>query len=145
MNSTFIRWAILGSTMLGVTQTPLAHECTVVDAAGRYGYTSTGTIVNPPVGPFTAVGQVTFTETGTLSGTQTTSIAGNLVEEILQGTFTVNPDCTGSGTVHVYHGTVLARTSPVNFVWDIHQNEARALFLTPGTNITIQGRKMADD
>jgi hypothetical protein len=52
-----------------------------------------------PVGLFTAVGHVTFTETGTFSGAQTTSIAGNLVEETVQGTYAVNPDCTGSATV----------------------------------------------
>jgi hypothetical protein len=122
-----------------------AHECTVSDAAGRYGYTSVGTIVNPAVGPFTAVGHTTLVESGTLSGAQTTSIAGNLVEETVQGTFTVNPDCTGSATVHVYHGTTLARTSVINLVWDNHQNEFRAIFLTPGTNISIEGRKMSDD
>jgi hypothetical protein len=127
----------------GFAQLVLAHECTLSDAAGRYGYTSIGTIVNPAVGPFTAVGHVTLTETGTFTGAQTTSVAGNLVEETVQGTFTVNPDCTGVGTAYVFHGTTLARTSVFNLVWDIHQTEFRAVFLTPGTNISIQGRKMA--
>ena len=131
--------------LLSVASAVQAHGCTVSDAAGRYGYTSTGTIVNPSVGPFTAVGYITFTETETLSGAQTASIAGNLVEETFQGTFTVNPDCTGSATVQVYHGMTLARTSVIHLVWDILQNEARAIFLTPGTNISIQGRKMADN
>jgi hypothetical protein len=135
----------LGLALLTSAHLVAAHECTVSDAAGKYGYTSTGTIVNPPVGPFMAVGHVTFTETGTMSGAQTTSIAGNLVEETLQGAYTVNPDCTGSATVHVYHGTTLARTSVINLVWDIHQSEARAIFLTPGTNISILARKMSDD
>ena len=51
---------------------------------------------------------------------------------------------TGSATVNVYHGTTLARTSLINLVWDSHQKEFRAIFLTPGTNISIQGHKMAD-
>jgi len=117
----------------------------MADAAGKYGYTSSGTIVTPAVGPFTAVGHVTLSESGTISGAQTTSIAGNLVEETIQATFTVNPDCTGSATVHVYHGTTLARTSVINLVWDIHENEFRAIFLTAGTNISILGRKMSDE
>ena len=133
----------LCSTLFGLAQAGQAHECTVSDAAGRYGYTSSGSIVTPPVGPFTAVGHVTLTEGATFTGAQTTSVAGNLVEETLQGTFTVNPDCTGVGTAYVYHGTTLARTSVFNLVWDIHQSEFRAIFLTPGTNISIQGRKMA--
>jgi hypothetical protein len=136
---------ILCSALLGFAQVVQARECTVSDAAGRYGYTSSGSIVTPPVGPFTAIGHVTFTESGTFSGAQTTSIAGNLVDEIVQGTFTVNPDCTGSATVYVFHGATLARTSRINLVWDIHQNEARAIFLTPGTNITIAARKMAEE
>jgi hypothetical protein len=122
-----------------------AHECTLADAAGKYGYTSSGTIVTPAVGPFTAVGHTTLTESGTFSGAQTTSIAGNLVEEALQGTYTVNADCTGSSTVYVYHGATLARTSHLYIVWDSHQSEARAIFLTPGTAINILFRKMSDE
>ncbi len=135
----------LGCALLGLAQAAWSHECTLADAAGRYGYTSSGTIVTPPVGPFTAVGHVTFTESGTMTGAQTTSVAGNLVDETFQGTYTVNADCTGAATVYVYHGTTLARTSHINLVWDNHQNEARAIFLNPGTNITITARKMSDD
>jgi hypothetical protein len=146
MKPTALHVALIASTpLLGYLHVAHAHECTVADVAGRYGYTSSGTIVNPAVGPFTAVGHTTLTESGTLSGAQTTSIAGNPAEETVQGTFTVNPDCTGSATVHVYHGTTLARTSVINLVWDNHQNEFRAIFLTVGTNITIEGRKMSDD
>ncbi len=99
----------LVAALLTFAQVTQAHECAVSDAAGRYGCTSTGTMVNPPIGPFTAIGHVRFTETETLSGAQTTSIAGNLVDEILQGT------------------------------------TKRAIFLTPGTNISILARKMAEE
>lgn len=133
------------TTVIASTQLAQAHECTVSNAAGRYGYTSTGTIVTPAVGPFTSVGHVTLTETGTFTGTQTTSVAGNLVEETVQGTFTVSPDCAGAATVHVFHGTTLARTSLLHMVWDSHQNEFRAIFLTAGTSISIQARKMAGE
>ena len=136
---------IILSSALCVGQAVSAHECTASDVAGQYGHTSTGSVVNPPVGPFTAVGHVTFTETGTLSGAQTTSIGGVLVQETFRGTFTVNTDCTGSATVYVYHGATLARTSIINLVWDDHEKEARAIFLTAETNISIQARKMTDD
>jgi len=148
MNAFFqrIRFAIIiGSALLLIAQVAKAHECTLSDVAGRYGYTSTGSIVTPPVGPFTAVGHVTFGESGTLSGAQTTSVAGNIVEETIQGTFIVKSDCTGSATVLVYHGTTLARSSKINLVWDIRQREARAIFLTPGTNISIAARQMTVD
>ena len=146
MKPTTLHTGLVASTvLLGCLQIAQAHECTVSNAAGRYGYTSSGTIVNPAVGPFTAVGHTTLTESGTFSGAQTTSIAGNVVDETIQGTFNVNADCTGSATVNVYHGTTLARTSVINLVWDTHQKEFRAIFLTAGTNISIQGHKMADD
>ena len=135
----------VGAVLLTIAPLTQAHECTLTDAAGKYGYTSSGTIVTPAVGPFTAVGNVALGESGTFTGAQTTSIAGNLVEEAVQGTYVVNADCTGSATVHVYHGATLARTSIINLVWDNHQVEFRAIFLTPGTNISIQGRKMSDD
>jgi len=146
MKPTALHTGLVASTaLLGYLQVAQAHECTVSNAAGRYGYTSSGTIVNPAVGPFTAVGHTTLTESGTFSGAQTTSIAGNAVEETIQGTFSINADCTGSATVNVYHGTTLARMSLINLVWDNHLKEFRAIFLTSGTNISIQGRKMADD
>jgi len=146
MEPTTLRIGLVASTaLLGCLQIAQAHECTVSNAAGRYGYTSSGTIVNPAVGPFTAVGHTTLTESGTFSGAQTTSIAGNVVDETIQGTYSVNADCTGSATVNVYHGTTLARTSVINLVWDSHQKEFRAIFLTAGTNISIQARKMTDD
>lgn len=146
MKPTTLHAAVIASAaILGSIHVAHAHECTLADAAGRYGYTSTGAVVSPAVGPFNAVGYTNLTESGTFSGAQTTSIAGNLVEETIQGTFSINPDCTGSATVHVYHGATLARTSVINLVWDNHQNEFRAIFLTPGTNITIDGRKMSDD
>ena len=147
-NSSFPRIILaitLCATLLALAEAAQAHECTLSDAAGRYGYTSTGTIVTPAVGPFTAVGHVKLTESGTFTGAQNTSIAGTLVAETIQGTYTVNPDCTGSATASVYHGTTLVRTTVFNIVWDSHQNEFRAIFLTPGTNISIQGRKMAEE
>jgi hypothetical protein len=54
----------------------------------------------------------------------------------------VNPDCTGAATVYVYRGSTLVRTSSINIVWDSNRRELRAMFLTPGTNISIAGRRM---
>ena len=136
---------ILCSTLLGIAQTAQANACTLSDVAGKYGYTSGGTIVSPPVGPFTAVGHVTLAAAGTFSGVQTTSIAGNFFEETVQGSFTVNSDCTGNATVYVYHGSTLARTTELHLVWDHDENEMRAIFLAPGTAITLAARKMSYD
>jgi hypothetical protein len=133
---------ILVAAIVSLAPMAQAHGCTMSDVAGKYGYTSSGTIVAPPVGAFTAVGHVTFTTTGTFSGAQTTSIAGNFFDETVSGTYTVNSDCTGTAVVNVYHGTTLARTTNLNLVWDDNQKEVRAIFLTAGTTITIDAKKM---
>jgi len=135
----------LCSMLLGVAQAAQPPRCTVSGVAGDYGYRSSGTIVSPPVGPFVAVGRVTLTGSATFSGSQTTSIAGNFYEETVQGTYTVNSDCTGSATVYVYHGSTLARTTELHLVWDHDENEMRAIFLAPGTAITLAARKMSYD
>lgn len=133
---------LIWSALLGLSQAAHASQCQLSGVVGSYGYTSTGTIVTPPVGVFAAVGHVTLSNAGTVTGAQTTSIAGNLIEETITGTFVVNPDCTGTATVYVYHGSTLARTSNLSVVWDHGSRELRAIFLSPGTSITITGRKM---
>lgn len=125
-----------------VAPTAIAHSCSVGNIAGTYAYTSTGAIVNPPVGPFAAVGKITFSNSGTLSGEQTTSIGGNFFDETISGSFSVNSDCTATATVNVYHGTVLARTTALNIVFDDDRKGARAIFLTPGTAITVSARRI---
>ena len=140
---------IVCSMLLGIAQTAQAqgqsqaHACTMSGVAGNYGYTSGGTIVSPPVGPFTAVGRITLTDSGTISGAQTTSIAGNFFEETVEGSFTVSSDCTGSMTAYVYHGSTLVRTTLLHLVWDHDEKEVRAIFLAPGTAITLAARKMS--
>ena len=126
---------------------PPAHakSCSLAGVAGRYGYTLSGTIVTPPVGPVVGVGHVTLEVSGNLSGAQTASFAGNIFNETLSGTYTVNPDCTGTATINVFRSGVLVRTSVLNLVYDDHQREIRAIFTTAGTAITVNVRKMFRD
>ena len=145
LNTRQVVMGLLLCTMYaGFTQTASARQCTLADVAGKYGFTSIGSIITPAL-PFAAVGRVTFTEQGTFSGAQRTSIGGNFSDETIEATFTVNPDCTGSAVVYIYRGSTLARTTNLLIVWDDHQREARGLFLTLGTAVTITARKMFGD
>ena len=128
-------------TVAALAQTAQAHECSLQRVAGQYGYTSGGTIVTPAVGPFAAVGTVTLTSTGTFTGAQTTSVAGNIYAETVNGTYEVNRDCTGAATVYVYRGTTLVRTSVITLVFDNNTREFRSLFTTPGTAVNILGHR----
>jgi len=70
------------------------------------GYTSTGTLLDsyvpPPLaGPFAEVGRQTFDGKGNTDATAALSANGNIVKVTIEGTYTVNPDCTGTLTLNV--------------------------------------------
>jgi hypothetical protein len=135
--------AIFLAALAGIAPAAQARSCSLQGVAGRYGYTTTGTI--PTLGAVAGVGHVTLDASGNLTGAQTVSFNGAIVPETLSGTYTVNADCTGTATINVYHGDVLARTTNINLVYVHEQREFRAIFLTPGTVLTVNGRKTFSD
>jgi hypothetical protein len=81
-------------------------ECSNGTLWGSFGYTSTGTLLPsyvpaPYAGPFAEVGRQTFDGKGHTDATATTSSNGNIAKVTIEGTYTVNPDCTGSMTLNV--------------------------------------------
>ncbi len=80
-------------------------ECTCSnnDIAGEWGTIMTGTLI-PPTGavPFAAVNKAIYDFDGNYSGTQTRSINGVVSRVTFQGTYTVNPDCSGIKTTKSY-------------------------------------------
>jgi hypothetical protein len=50
-------------------------------------------------GPFTEIGRQAFDGSGTTDGTATLSANGNIRTVTFDGTYAVNPDCTGSMTL----------------------------------------------
>ena len=104
-------------------------ECSKATLWGSFGYTSTGTLLDsyvpPPfAGPFGEVGRQTFDGKGHTDATATTSSNGNIAKVTIEGTYTVNPDCTGSMTLNVspFDSTVHA-----DFVIDYDGAELRAI------------------
>jgi len=93
-----------------------ARSCKIERVAGAYGYTTTGTI--PTLGAVAALGRISLDAGGNLTGIQTSSFNGSIVQVTLSGTYTVNADCTGTATVNVYHGGVLARTTNIVVVYE---------------------------
>ena len=130
-------------TLLAVGLAPalLADEqCSFRSVAGDFGYTVTGTRL--PVGPAASVGTIHFDRQGNLSGTQTLSLNGTIVQgEVLTGTFTVNPDCTGSSII-VVSNTPFPRTSNLDVVWVNSSTEFRAIFTNAGTILTVDGSRI---
>jgi len=126
---------------LAATLPAQAEPCSFARVAGSYGYTTAGFVATPTGAfvPAAAAGRITFDRNGNVSGTQTRVVAGSALDETYSGTYTVNPDCTGSFTVLVQPDT---RTSTVNLVWTDNANGAGAVFTTPGFVLTATARRI---
>jgi len=102
-------------------------SCSVAGAAGTYGDSDSGTIVG--IGPRAAVALVTFDAEGNIKGKVTASLNGSVSNTTLSGTYSVNPDCTGTTTFGEYDesGNLLL-SATVALVWDAEMREIRFLF-----------------
>lgn len=119
--------------LLGLAAAAAAQDnpwCSTARVAGVWGYTKTGTLYLPngTAAPFGSVGTFTLDADGYATGTQLASVAGNIAGGELDGTFTIEPDCTGSMTVGVYDPSGnLLRTISMSIVVDDKASELRAL------------------
>jgi hypothetical protein len=116
--------------ILSRTQASERRVCSEASLLGSFGFISTGNLnaLPPPLaGPFVEVGRQTFDGRGNTDGTATASANGNLRHFTLQGTYVVNPDCTGSMTLFV---SPIGATVPLDFVID--DNGAEFLAITTG-------------
>jgi len=84
-------------------------ECSNATLKGKFAFTSTGFITAPPplAGPFAITGAQTFDGNGAFTAAATVSQNGNIIPVSIAGTYTVNPDCTG---------TLTAQISPVDIL-----------------------------
>jgi hypothetical protein len=75
-----------------------ASGCTNASIAGAYGLTATGTIFGPngTHSGIALVGRTVYDGHGGLTGTQTDSQDGSIERFTLAGTYSVQPDCTGT-------------------------------------------------
>jgi hypothetical protein len=116
------------------------HNCTVRSLKGCFGTTITGTVVGGPLaGPVAGIALQNFDGAGGLSQVDTVTINGNTIAQGRHstGTYTVNPDCTGSATINFPDQPPLQLT----FVLDDHRRELRAVTTNPGLTTTSVGRK----
>ena len=107
------------------------HNCSLRSLKGCFGTTIAGNIVGGPLaGPVAGIALQKF---------DTVSINGILVANgrSATGTYTVNPDCTGTATINFPDQPPLQ----LNFVLDDHRRELRAVTTNPGLTTTSVGRK----
>ena len=130
--------AAVTALALGIAPKAKADEggCSNATLKGTYAYTSTG--IYTPVGPIAEVGTQTFDGKGATTATATLSQNGNMVPLTITGTYTVNPDCTGTFTLQV---SPIGITVHVLFVIDNSGIEFQAMETDPGDIITRIGRR----
>jgi hypothetical protein len=135
--------AAVTALALGIAPTAKADDkgCSNAILRGTFAYTSTGSIATPPVvaGPFVEVGTQTFDGQGVTTATATLSQNGNILTVNITGTYTLNPDCTGTFTLQV---SPIDVTVHVFFVLDDSGNEFQAIETDPGLVITRIGRRL---
>ena len=124
--------------------------CTLALTAGRYGFTTGGTVVG--IGPRVSQGIFTLDAAGNLlDGKGTASLNGSVSGETFSGTYTVNPDCTGTFAIEIFNVSgIKIITATLDIVFDDNVRELRAIYTsavlpngTPlGVAITANARKL---
>jgi hypothetical protein len=114
--------------------------CSNITLKGTFSDRDTGWIFLAPAPaapvPFVGVNLDTFDGNGNLTTTGTSSLNGNIMQGSAKGTYTVNPDCTGTYTVQGGGLTVHAF-----FVIDDTGNELNIVITDPGTVILCVARR----
>jgi hypothetical protein len=145
--STIVRnFAIAAVTALalGIASTAKADNkgCSLVTMKGTFAYTGKGSITAPAPaeiqGPIVEVGTQTFDGNGGTTSTAMISASGTLVPLTITGTYTVNPDCTGTMTLQV---SPFNATVHVFFVIDDSAAGFQAIEIDPGDLITRNARR----
>jgi hypothetical protein len=129
--------------VLGIVPGAQAGECSIGTLHGSFGYTATGTLLPsavpvPLAGPFGEIGRQTFDGNGHTTATATINANGNITNVTIEGTYTVNPDCTGSMTRNV---SPLGVTAHDDLVIDDEGVELRTSATDPGEIETYVYRK----
>jgi len=137
---------IAAITALGLGIAPTAEAqnkgCSNTTLQGTFAYTSTGSITAPPelAGPIAEVGTQTFDGNGGTAATATLSSNGTMLPLTITGTYSVNPDCTGTFTLQVV--SPFQATIDVFFVIDNAGDEFQAMETNQGFVITRIGRRL---
>ena len=92
--------AAMAAFGMGLAPTAKAADkgCSTLTLMGTFSRHDTGTVLAPAAaaGPFALVGTFTFDGSGNVTGAATSSQNGNIGTGTQKGTYTVDPDCTGT-------------------------------------------------
>jgi hypothetical protein len=137
--------------IVALAPTSQAATCSAATVKGDWALTLSGTLLLPtgPV-PVAAVVRAALNLDGTITGAEARNVGGGYADETMSGTYTVNPDCTGSAVVNFYEAGQLVRTSALAMIFDDNSKQVRmvqkSLTLPDGVTqlpvvILVEGRK----
>jgi hypothetical protein len=104
-NLKIMKFAILGAILLSVSTFPVLAQaqCSNSTLSGTYIYSVGGTVKNPTSTTATETydeqGKLTFNGNGSVTGSTTSTIAGVLASLTINGTYSVNANCSGTVTL----------------------------------------------
>lgn len=115
-------------------------ECSIATLEGSFVRRDTGFVTAPPAiaVPLAGVALMIFDGNGSFTSAGFASLNGNVSESTGTGTYTVNPDCTGTYSSVSSTG----RTGTAFFVIADNGNEIHILPTNPGASITCIARKV---
>jgi hypothetical protein len=137
--------AAVTALALGIAPTANAHDkgCSNATLKGTFAEKDTGFVTNPSPAPaslFAGVNLETFDGKGTITASGFASLDGNGGPQTETGTYTVNPDCTGTYAVQISPGGFTAHAF---FVIDDDGNELQIVVTDPGTVINCIARRLS--
>jgi len=110
----------------------LSKPCTNQTLSDAHGFSFNGTVF--AFGAIAATGKIVFDGSGNISGSYAESLNGRIIQGHFVGSYTVNSDCTGSGTVRgPFPGSWSAL---VNFVIVNNTKETLLVGASPGAVVT---------
>ena len=131
-------------TALALSVAPAAKAadkgCSVASLRGTFADKDVGffTASNAAPIPFAGVNAITFDGNGNMTATGWGSVNGNTGAQTETGTYMVNPDCTGTYSVTINPGGVVAHAF---FVINASLNELQIIVTDPGTVVTCVARR----
>ena len=118
-------------------------SCNAASLHGCYGFVCHGNQNAPnAAGPYANVGRIDCDGAGSCTGSGTVSLNGTVVPFALNASpYTVNPTCTGSGSLSVSVGGGPNQPVPFDFVLTNGGNAAYVVFTSAETIVTCEAAR----
>ena len=114
-------------------------SCSYSRAAADWIFTDNGMVIG--IGPRAAFGKFKLNAAGDLlNGAATSSLNGTVADETFYGTYTVNPDCTGTISIQIFSATTELFAVTVKMIFDEKMEHLNGIFTSvvpPGSATSL--------